>query len=223
VSNHIWLYNAAMNPEKAPIEAINTPENEPSWWSKEGLKSLGKDVGVFAFVALFIILPFRIYVAEPYLVDGRSMDPTFSTGDYLIVDKLSEIKRNDVVVFKAVNANQPNKSFIKRIIGLPGETVIVKDNTVKIINSENPDGFTLDQSYITHKSTGSYQKTLAGDEYFVMGDNRAESYDSRYWGALNRVYITGKPIVRLFGIKTYGPMPVPLLNKFDILPGKETE
>ncbi len=210
-----------MNPEKAPIETANSPLNEPNWWSKDGLKSLGKDLGIFILLTVFIILPFRMYVAEPYLVDGRSMDPTFYTGDYLIVNKLSNVGRNDVVVFKAVNANQPNKSFIKRIIGLPGETVVVKDNTVKIINSEHPDGFMLDQSYVTHKSTGNYQKTLAGDEYFVMGDNRAESYDSRYWGALNKEYITGKPIIRLFGIKTYGPIPVPLFNKFDILPGKE--
>lgn len=217
-----------MNPEKNPIEGQISPESEFKWLSKDGFKYIGKEVSIFAIIAIVFVLPFRIYVAEPYLVDGRSMDPTFATGDYLIIDKLSykfkQPLRNSVVVFNATNANQPKKSFIKRIIGLPGETVIVKDNTVKIINSENPDGFTIDQSYVTHLSSGSYQKTLSGDEYFVMGDNRAESYDSRYWGALDKKYITGKPVVRLFGIKVYGGiLPLPAISKFDILPGQDNK
>ncbi len=205
-----WLYTRPMNEENGPILEVKS-DKSTGWMSKNNLKSLGKEILIFLAIALGVVLPFRIYVAEPYLVDGRSMDPTFATGDYLIVDKLSynfsSPQRNSVVVFKAVNAKQPDKSFIKRIIGLPGETVIIKDNTVKIINSENPDGFTLDQSYITHSGTGTYQKTLSGDEYFVMGDNRTESYDSRYWGALDKKYITGKPIMRLLPISSIGIMP----------------
>ena len=203
-----------MNEEISPILEPKTEKSTPNWFDKENLKSIGKEVLIFSLIGL--ILPFRMYVAEPYLVDGRSMDPTFSTGDYLIVDKLSynftAPKRNSVVVFKAVDADQSNKSFIKRIIGLPGETVIIKDNTVQIINSENPNGFMVDQSYVVHGATGNYQKTLAGDEYFVMGDNRAESYDSRYWGPLNKKYISGKPILRLLPI-----------GSIDISPGADTK
>lgn len=203
-----------MNEEKPLVIAPEQPQSG-SWLSKEGLKSIGKEIIIFAVIAFGIVLPFRIYVAEPYLVDGRSMDPTFATGDYLIVDKLSyELgtpKRNTVIVFKY--PNDPKKSFIKRVIGLPGETVVVKDNTVKIINSENPDGFMVDQSYVVHTLLASSTTvTLAGDEYFVMGDNREESFDSRFWGPLNKKYILGKPIVRLFP-----------LGSIDILPGEDSK
>jgi signal peptidase I len=211
-----------MNEENAPVEALNKPQNPQKWWKT----SIAKDVAIFIGIFVFIVIPIRIYIAEPYVVDGRSMDPTFATGDYLIIDKISYKfqlpKRNSVVVLNATNANEPNKSFIKRIIGLPGETVVVKGDEVKIINSENTNGFTIDQSYITHSGKINYQKTLAGDEYFVMGDNRLESYDSRYWGALNKKYITGKPVLRLFGVKlAFGYIPVPVFTKFGILPGQD--
>lgn len=183
---------------------------------KSKLKEIVKEILVFAVIAFGIVLPFRIYIAEPYLVDGRSMDPTFSTSDYLIVDKYSyrrgSPERNSVIVFKY--PGNPSKSFIKRIIGLPGETVVVKDNIVTIINSEHPEGFKVDQSYVTHSCKkddpdciSTITKTLAGDEYFVMGDNRAESFDSRYWGPLNKKYMLGKPILRLLPISKIGTSP----------------
>lgn len=197
-----------MNEEKAPFEAIKTvsDQSKTTWFTKENLKMIAKESPFFLLTIAAVIL-FRIYVAEPYLVDGRSMDPTFGTGDYLIVEKISELKRNEVVVFNATDAGYPKRNFIKRIIGLPGETVIVKDNTVKIINSANPDGFVVDQSYVTHTAKGSYQKTLAGDEYFVMGDNRTESFDSRYWGSLHKTNIIGTPILRLLPLKSIALMP----------------
>lgn len=178
--------------EKLKEKSIN--DKKLNW------KEIFKEILFLIFIIFGIVLPFRMYVAEPYLVDGRSMDPTFETGNYLIVDKISDTaknpERNAVVVFKY--PNNPSKNFIKRIIGLPGETVIVKGDTVKIINSENPKGFMLDQSYITHKYTQDAEVTLSQDEYFVMGDNREDSFDSRYWGALNKKYILGKPIIQLF-------------------------
>lgn len=189
-----------MNPENAPLSSETTPSTSQNKKSK--VLSIIKEIIVFAIIAFGIVLPFRMYVAEPYLVDGRSMDPTFATGDYLIVNKFSyrtgKPERNSVLVFKY--PNNPKKSFIKRVIGLPGETVIVKNNTVKIINTENPEGFMLDQSYITYVSSNTFEVTLAGDEYFVMGDNRLESFDSRSWGPLKKEYILGKPIIRLFPI-----------------------
>ncbi len=168
--------------------------------------------GVMIFVIFFVIRP---YVAEPYLVDGRSMDPTFATSDYLIVNKISyelgSPDRNTVVVFRY--PNDPTKSFIKRIIGLPGETVKMKDNVVTIINQENPNGLNIDQSYVVHKCTdtskcvNTFEKTLTNEEYFVMGDNRAESFDSRSWGPLNKKYISGEPFVRLWPINSIGYLP----------------
>ncbi len=184
------------------------PENVPPPQGK--FLGILKEIVLFVIIAFGIILPFRVYVAEPYLVDGRSMDPTFDTGDYLIVDKLSyrfnKPERNSVIVFKY--PGNTSKSFIKRIIGLPGETVIVDEKSTKIINKENPEGFELEQSYVTHPSPVTYKVTLENDEYFVMGDNRAESFDSRSWGPLEKKYILGKPIVRLYP-----------LNKIDLMPG----
>lgn len=183
------------NPNNNITEEQKTPQKN----SKSTFKSIIKEILIFSLIAFGIVLPFRFYIAEPYLVDGRSMYPTFDTGEYLIVDKFSyrtkEPERNSVVVFKY--PNNENKNFIKRIIGLPGETVIIKDNTVTIINSENPEGFELDESYVVYKSPSYSQINLGADEYFVMGDNRAGSFDSRSWGALSRDLILGKPILRL--------------------------
>lgn len=210
-----------INEQKGP-ETQNTTENLAPKQSKT--KAVIKEIITFIIIAVCIVLPFRIYIAEPYLVDGRSMDPTFETSDYLIVDKLSykfhEPKRNTVVVFKypySLDRNiidkifglpeKPNRSFIKRIIGLPGETVVQEGNEVTIINSENPEGFKIDQSYVVHEQPGNFKITLANDEYFVMGDNRAESLDSRSWGPLNKKYISGKPIVRLLPVSKIGLAP----------------
>ena len=200
--------------EESPIKIEEiTPQHNPKK-KKSPFLTVLKEILIFAIIAFCIVLPFRIYIAEPYLVDGRSMDPTFATGDYLIVNKLSykigTPKRNTVIVFKY--PNDPTRSFIKRIIGLPGETVIVKDDTVTIKNPENPEGFTIDQSYVIHTSQDSITTTLSGDEYFVMGDNRAESFDSRAWGPLNKKFILGEPLVRLFPV-----------TKIGILPGNDTK
>ncbi|MFZ2693810.1 MAG: signal peptidase I [Minisyncoccia bacterium] len=181
---------------------------------KSTLKSILQEIFIFAIIAVGIVFPFRMFIAEPYLVSGASMDPTFKTGDYLIVDKLSYIRgimpeRNSVIVFKF--PNDISKSFIKRIIALPGERVVIRDNTITIFNTEFPLGFKIDQSYVVHTSLTQLDKTLSQDEYFVMGDNRAESYDSRSWGPLNKKYILGKPILRLFP-----------LSKIGILPGDDT-
>lgn len=185
------------------------PDNLPPPAKKSTFKEIVKEFVIFAIIAFGIVIPFRIYVAEPYLVDGRSMSPTFETADYLIVDKVNygigKFGRGSVVVFRY--PNDPSKSFIKRIIGLPGETIKIQDNKVTIINPDHLEGFDLDQSYIVHTSLGSYEKTLSSDEYFVMGDNRAESFDSRSWGPLNKKYILGKPILRLFPFSKIGFLP----------------
>jgi signal peptidase I len=217
VSSEHCLYTSGMNEEKPDSLTPIVPQ-------KSSIKEILKEIIIFGLIAVGVVLPFRIYIAEPYLVDGRSMDPTFATGDYLIVDKISyqfkSPERNSVVVLKYpidpkndLNRNlyakifDPGKSFIKRIIGLPGETVIIKDNVVTIINDENPNGFIVDSSFVTHPSSGSYKQKLGSDEYYVLGDNRAESYDSRFWGPLQKKYILGKPIVRLFPIKKIGLFP----------------
>jgi signal peptidase I len=140
-----------------------------------------------------------MWVAQPFVVNGGSMDTTFANGEYLIVDELSyrfeEPARGDVIVFKY--PIDPKKYFIKRIIGLPGETVSVKDQVVTITNTENPKGMVLKENYIHSQTFGNIKTTLKADEYFVMGDNRLVSSDSRFWGNLPKKNITGRPILRL--------------------------
>ncbi len=180
-----------------------TPASQPSW------KSLLKEIGVFILIAVCVVLPFRMFIAEPYIVDGPSMDPTFKTGDYLIVDKLSyelgNPQRNSVIIFKF--PTNPSLSLIKRVIGLPGDTVTVVNGAVTITNTNNPAGFPLNESYLTHPQADNFTVTLGPDEYFVMGDNRPVSYDSRSWGILPRKDIVGRPLLRLLPVTEIGALP----------------
>ena len=167
-------------------------ENSSSNFWKELIK--------LVFLSLLIVVPFRFYVAQPFVVDGASMDPTFETGDYLIVDEISyrfkTPERGSVLIFKY--PKDPRKSFIKRVIGLPGETVLISDGQVTIINAEHPNGFVLDEPYVELEKLDSSTHTLKADEYFVMGDNRASSADSRLWGPVPKDNIVGRPIIRFF-------------------------
>lgn len=153
-------------------------------------------------IALLIALPIRYFIAEPFIVSGASMYPTFSSGQFLIVDRLTyrfeEPKRGDVIVFQY--PNDPRVYFIKRIIGLPGETLSVKGGKVTAKSRDNPQGTEISEPYINNDraSYDEFERNLDGNEYFVMGDNRLESSDSRVWGPLDRQFIIGRPIVRLF-------------------------
>ncbi|MFZ1019766.1 MAG: signal peptidase I [Minisyncoccia bacterium] len=163
----------------------------------------------FAVIALIIVIPIRIFVAEPFVVSGLSMFPTFNNGDYLIVDKLSyelgNPKRDDVVVFRY--PGDTTKFFIKRIIGLPSETVDIKGNEVTITNAAHPSGFTLDEPFVKNPADNDTHFVLTGNEYFVMGDNRPESSDSRYWGAVNKNLLVGKAFLRLLPITNINILP----------------
>ena len=166
----------------------------------------------FALIAIIIVVPIRIFIAQPFIVSGSSMVPTFQDGQYLVVDEISYIlgepKRDDVVVFK--NPNNTKVFYIKRIIGLPGETVDVKSDTneVLITNKEHPDGFNLDQSFIVNTGGIDAHMELGANEYFVMGDNRPASSDSRYWGVVPKNLMIGRAFLRLLPI-----------NKIDFMPG----
>lgn len=155
----------------------------------------------FAIVAFLIIVPFRLWIAQPFIVRGASMFPTFSDGEYLIVDELTyhlrEPLRNEVVVFRY--PLDPKTFFIKRIIGLPGEDVIIQDGHVAIRKNDG-EQFTLPETYF-HEEVPTIPDgifTLGKNEYFVMGDNRAQSLDSRRWGALSRGMIIGRTLIRLW-------------------------
>jgi signal peptidase I len=168
------------------------------------------EIARFAIIAALIVVPIRLFIAEPFVVSGSSMFPTFENANYLIIDKLSyklsEPARDDVVVFKY--PKDITKYYIKRIIGLPHETVNITGSLVTIINKDHPNGFTLDEPFVKNTANNNIHMTLKDDEYFVMGDNRSGSSDSRYWGAVKRNLLTGRAFLRLLPI-----------NKVDILPG----
>ncbi|MBI2617948.1 signal peptidase I [Candidatus Kaiserbacteria bacterium] len=175
-------------------------------------ESFGLELLKIVLFAVIIVVPIRLFIAQPFVVSGASMEPTFESSEYLIVDQLSyrfeKPERGDVIIFRF--PLDPSKFFIKRIIGLPGETVMLEGKTVTIRNSEYPDGWVLDEAYVSPKNLddNTLSVTLDSDEYFVLGDNRRESSDSRSWGTLNERHIIGRAIVRLFPI-----------THFDILPG----
>ena len=128
------------------------------------------------------------------------MEPNFHNNEYILTDKISyrfkDPERGSVVVFKY--PQDPRKSFIKRIIGLPLETVSILDGKVTIKNTEFPDGFSLEEPYVKFGQTTTADYILGENEYFVMGDNRANSADSRVWGPLPTDNIIGRPFIRFF-------------------------
>src|SRR3989344_2786566 len=181
-----------MNEEEQQIPQIPSAKSEILAFVWETIKVV--------VVSLAIILPIRYYLVQPFFVKGASMEPNFEDGDYLLVNEISYRfsvpERGDVIVFRY--PLDPSQFFIKRIIGLPDETIEVKNNMVTIYNKDKPDGFVLNENYLA-----SEQKTLGGpviklddNEYFVLGDNRLQSSDSRRWGPVNRSLVTGKAFLR---------------------------
>jgi len=173
-------------------EAQNKPDKkERGFWG---------ELLSYVLTALIIVVPIRMFIAQPFVVNGASMDTTFLNGEYLIIDEISyrfgEPARGDVIVFRY--PLDPKKYFIKRVIGLPKETVSITNQTITIKNEVHPQGFTLDESYTHSETVGTLDTTLGDSEYFVMGDNRILSSDSRSWGPLPEENIVGRPIMRLY-------------------------
>jgi|SRR3989344_5528643 len=180
-----------MLPEET-IASINSKNDSPSvFW--ETLKII--------VISIAIILPIRYYLVQPFFVRGSSMEPNLENGDYLLVDeigyRLEEPKRGDTIVFRY--PPDPSQFFIKRIIGLPGETIEIRSNKVKIYDDKD---IVLEESYLeeSQQTLGDVVVRLKADEYFVMGDNRLQSSDSRRWGPLQKKYIIGRAFIRLWPI-----------------------
>lgn len=164
----------------------------------------------FLLISFAIVIPLRIFVAQPFIVSGASMDPTFYNGQYLIVDELSynigNPMRGDVVIFKY--PKNPSQYFIKRVIGLPGETVNIDNNgKVTIKDASGNIALSLTEPYVSYPKDDTALRTLAPGEYFVMGDNRAGSFDSRAWGPVQRNLIVGKAFLRLYPFNTISVLP----------------
>jgi len=153
-----------------------------------------------AAISLAIIIPVRYFLIQPFYVKGASMEPNFFDHEYLIIDEISyrfsEPERGDIVVFRY--PRDPSQFFIKRIIAMPEETVEIAGGQIKIFNADNPNGFVLPENeYLDQVFTATTRSvTLKADEYFVLGDNRIQSLDSRYFGPINRYDVVGRVWLR---------------------------
>ncbi|MFA6184371.1 MAG: signal peptidase I [Parcubacteria group bacterium] len=166
-------------------------------------------------LAIVVILPIRVFLFQPFFVQGASMEPNFENGQYLIVNELGyketdlrvakvssfkEIKRGEVIVFRY--PLNPTQFFIKRVIGLPGERVKIEKGSVYIYNQSHSDGFKLDESYLPQglETKGDNDYIIKNDEYYVMGDNRNHSSDSRTWGPIKTSNVVGRVLLRAWPI-----------------------
>lgn len=192
--------------------------------TKEQEKKAYVGVGGFMYetakmflLAFIIFAPIKFFLFQPFFVQGASMEPNFENNQYLIVRELGykkisigkegdellaigpfkKLERQSPIVFRY--PKNPKQYFIKRVIGLPGEKVEIKDGKVVIFNQENPSGFVLDEKdYLSSfvNTSPEMSMTLSGDQYFVMGDNRGASSDSRSWGPVPEKDIIGKVLLR---------------------------
>jgi len=193
----------------------------PSWRDKLiTIKLLEEDEApsslLFWIIGIIIIVKLiQGFLVQPFIVDGGSMLPTYHTNEFLLVDKLSYVihkpRRGDVMIFKLYeNNNNPyeGKHLIKRVIGLPGEHIVVQNGITTIYNTANPKGFVVDEPYVSYKEVHKDVDIILDDHhYFMMGDNRAQSYDSRDWGPLDAVNIKGQVLFRVypFNVAAYEP------------------
>lgn len=183
--------------------AEQTNEKRPSFAKR--FYANAKEILKFVIISLIIVVPFRMWIAQPFIVSGASMEPNFWNGDYLIVDELSLLLRNpersEVVILKL-----PGNSsfFIKRVVGLPNEKLEIKEGKIRVFNEKNKDGFVLKEKYIGEApiTYPDAKISLKENEYFLMGDNREKSLDSRIWGSVSKNNIVGRAFIRLWPIES---------------------
>ncbi|MFH0804638.1 MAG: signal peptidase I [Patescibacteria group bacterium] len=158
-------------------------------------------------IALAVIIPIRYFLFQPFYVRGASMEPNFYDSEYLIVDEItyrfSQPARGDVVVVKV--PDRRGEFLIKRVIGLPGETVEIRDGGVYLATAAHPDGVLLHEPYLDPilQTYGNHKVALGPAEYYVLGDNRPVSMDSRVFGPLGRDYIVGRAWLRVWPFKDF--------------------
>jgi len=177
----------------------NSSEREKNSKLKQATEYILEIIKV-VLISLAIIIPVRYFLIQPFYVKGASMEPNFFDHEYLIINEISyrfnAPERGDIVVFKY--PRDTSQYFIKRIVGLPNETVEIRDGKIIIYNEKNSTGVFLDESYLSEsvKTFGDRTFPLGPDEYFILGDNRIASFDSRSFGPIKDNYIVGKVWIR---------------------------
>lgn len=191
-----------VSPTNQPVEPL-----PPLYEVEDKKPSMLREAGTFfwetakvVIISLAIILPIRFFVAQPFYVKGASMEPSFYDHEYLIIDELSyhfrDPHRGEVVVFRY--PQNPDQFFIKRVIGLPNERVKVSEGSIEVYQNGSNEPMIIHEPYLDEaaRTAGEIDILLKPDEYYVMGDNRSASFDSRSFGPLNRDFVVGKVIFR---------------------------
>ncbi len=198
-----------MSEENIKIEDVETPPEK-----NVSVGSFLWELARIVVIAFIVMIGFRFFIAEPFIVSGSSMVPNYHNREYLVVNKLTyrfdEPARGDVIVFRY--PKDTSQYFIKRIIGMPGEKVKVENGRVYIYNSDHPDGSALEEPYLSNQEITFGNNdliTLGSDEYFVLGDNRLASSDSRVWGVLPKHDIVGTAWLRVFPLNAFGTSEFP--------------
>jgi len=198
------------------IVHADKPQSSPS--KHEGVRSALSTLGILLLAPVVAIL-LTAFVFQSYQVDGPSMETTLFNNDRLIVWKMPRTfarltghsyipNRGDIIVFTDANIAQfgedPSKQLIKRVIGLPGERVVVKNSVVTVYNTGHPKGFnpdfTLPYQRLAHDTSGDIDVTIKPGQVYVLGDNRPDSLDSRLFGPVDASGIIGKLVVRVLPI-----------------------
>jgi len=174
------------------------------------------DLVKLVIIAFIIVWPIHHFVFQPFLVDGPSMEPNFYDKDYLIIEEISyhfnQPKRGEVIVFQS--PSNPSNYLIKRVIGLPNERIVIKNGEIYIYNDKYPQGVKLQEDYLPAGLTtgGEVDQKLGPDEYFVLGDNRRLSLDSRSFGPIKRKFITGRAWLRGWPLNRIDKFECPVYN-----------
>jgi len=175
----------------------------PAPGARSGYGTVVREIVETVVLTAVIFVGIRLMV-QNFRIEGRSMEPTLHTGQYLLVNKLayfgpSEPGRGDIIVFQAWNQD---KDFIKRVVGVPADTIEVRDNCVHV------NGSCMDEPYLDQPTTDPIGPiVLRADEYYVLGDNRSNSSDSRAYGPLPRDRIVGKAWVTYWPPEDIGLVP----------------
>lgn len=200
-----------------PLKADDIPAEQPSVLASLA-SSFGAVLGaIFSWVIfpIAVVLILHNFVFQAYHVLGTSMVPNLHNADYLIISKMGYTgaliqrvfkqnavyipSRGQIIVFRY--PKDPSEVFVKRVVGIPGDRVVIKDGAVKVYNKEHADGYNPDTTYETATTTtlGNIDETVQEGNVFVIGDNRTPggSYDSREWGELPSSYIIGNAVLRL--------------------------
>lgn len=202
-------------PEGEPLVPEGSAQNVPRRASR--IFSELWEIARVLLISAVIILPIRYFVAQPFVVRGASMEPSFTDREYLIVDEVSyyfrEPQRGEAIVFHY--PRDPRQFFIKRIIGLPSERIKIEKGKISVFSAAYPEGFTLQEEYLDPPGRSTHpemERTLGADEYFVLGDNRDFSSDSRLWGALPEALVVGRAVFRAWPVMRFGPIPASALG-----------